>query len=70
MEGTPPNGLRPGELSIAERFRLAYKSRDERQALKAERNRKQAWRRYIRNNPSEQLIRMAESGVPMVGMRL
>jgi hypothetical protein len=64
------NGLRPGELSIAERFRLAYQSRDERQALKAERNRKQAWRRYIRNNPSEQLIMMAESGVPMAGMRL
>ena len=61
--------LRTGELSISERFRLAYQARTERKALKAERNRKQAWRRYVRSNPSEQLIRMAENGVPLFNRR-
>ena len=71
VAGAPPESARsplaPGGLSIADRFRLAYQERSERQALKAERNRKQAFRRYVRQNPSVQLIWMAESGVPLAG---
>ena len=57
--------LLPGELSIAEKFRLAFKEQSERKILKAQRNRKQAYRRYLRDNPTERMIQLAESGVPL-----
>lgn len=67
---TPTAGVisfRGDKLHISERFKQAYEAMYERQAIKKKRNRDQAWRRYIRSNPSEQLIRMAENGVPLFG---
>lgn len=61
--------LEPGELSIAEKFRLAFQERNERKAVKAEKNRKQAYRRFLRDNPSQLMIKLAESGVPLTKRR-
>ena len=57
--------LLPGELSIAEKFKLAFQEKSERKALKAEKNRKQAYRRYLRDHPTQRMIQLAESGVPL-----
>ena len=49
---------------MAERFKAAFDDRAQRKALKAERNRKQAWARALRASGSAaRAIALAEAGV-------
>ncbi len=57
-------------LPLAERFRMAYESRDARLAIETERNRRRAARRaLLRSSPAEMAIRLAEWGVPLTRVK-
>ena len=54
--------------SMADRFKAAYEERAQRKAVKAERNRRQAWARALRASGSvARAIALAEAGVKLHG---